>query len=143
MKRLTKKTTHTLPQDSLPKITSNQQQIIKHIYKFRFINTYQFQKLFNHKDPSTTQEWLKELTDLKYIATDYDRKDIEQNRKPAKYFLAPLGRKFLKKIDGYDISVLEKVYKEKGRKPIFKNHCEEIVEMFLFLLSQKNVPKST
>jgi hypothetical protein len=138
MKRLTKKTTHTLPQDSLPKITSNQQQIIKHIYKFRFINTYQFQKLFNHKDPSTTQEWLKELTDLKYIATDYDRKDIEQNRKPAKYFLAPLGRKFLKKIDGYDISVLEKVYKEKGRKPIFKNHCEEIVEMFLFLLSQKN-----
>ncbi len=138
MKRLTKKQTDSKLHDTLPKITLNQQQIIKDIYKFRFINTYQFQKLFNHKDPSTTQEWLKELTTLKYIDTDYKRTDINENRKPANYFLAPLGRKFLKKLDGYDITVLEKVYREKSRKPIFKNHCREIVDMFLFLLSQKN-----
>ncbi len=136
MKRLATKTTHTTPEDKLP-ITTNQQQIIKDIYKFRFIHTFQFQKLFNHTDPSTTQQWLKELTDLKYINTDYKRKDIEQNRKPAKYFLAPLGRKYLKKLDGYDIDVLEKVYKEKGRKVPFKNHCTELVDMFLFLRSQK------
>ena len=137
MKRLTKKQSHTPPENTLPKITSNQQQIIKEIYKFRFINTYQFQKLFKHKDPSTTQEWLKELIDLKYINTDYKRNDIEHNREPAKYFLAPLGRKFLKNMDGYDIAVLEKVYKEKERKSIFKNHCEEIFDFFLFLRSRK------
>ena len=42
-----------ITQNILPKITKNQIKIIKDLYKFRFINTYQFQKLFNHKDNLT------------------------------------------------------------------------------------------
>ncbi len=129
------KTTST--KNELPKITLSQTKIIKDIYKFRFINTNQFQKLFNHKDPTTVQVWLKDLKDKKYIDSDYIRGDVEQNKKPAKYFLTPLGRKYLKRQNGFDIEVLEKVYKEKGRKPVFKNRCIEIVDMYLFLLSQK------
>jgi len=127
----------TTLQNNLPKTMPNQKQILKDIYKFRFINTNQFQKLFNHKDPTTVQKWLKDLKDKKYIDTDYKRRSIDLNRIPAKYFLAPLGRKFLKGQKGFDIDVLEKVYKEKGRKPVFKNHCLEIFDFFLFLKSQK------
>src|SRR6266498_943656 len=107
MKQRTKKQTssHITPEDKLPKITPSQKQIIKDIYKFRFIHTYQFQKLFNHTDPTMVKEWLKDLKDKKYIDTDYKRKDVEQNRIPAKYFLAPLGRKFLKEQNGFDIDV--------------------------------------
>lgn len=141
MKQRPKKQKHTnphiTPQNKLPKLTPSQKLIIKDIYKFRFIHTYQFQKLFNHKDPTMVKEWLKDLKDKKYIGTDYKREDVEQNRTPAKYFLAPLGRKFLKGQKGFDIDVLEKVYKEKGRKAVFKNHCIEIGDMHLFLRSQK------
>lgn len=128
------KTTST---NILPKITNNQIKIIKEIYKFRFINTNQFQKFFNHKDPTTITRWLKDLKEKGYINTDYKRTDIAENRRPARYFLAPLGRRFLKGQKGFDIKVLKKVYKEKNRKPVFKNHCEEIVDMYLFLRFQK------
>lgn len=128
----------TIPtKNKLPKITSSQIKIIKEIYKFRFINTHQFQKLFNHKDPTTVKEWLKDLKEKKYINSDYIRDDFANNTKPAKYFLAPLGRRFLKGQKGFDIDVLEKVYKEKGRKPVFKDHCIEICNMKIFLLRQK------
>lgn len=121
----------------LPKITHNQERIIKLLYKFRFINTYQFQRLFNHKDPSTVQELLKDLKLKKYIGSDYRRDDFSRNTQPAKYFLAPLGRKFLKGKSGFDINFLERVYKEKERKDVFKNQCIERFNMYLFLLSQQ------
>ena len=126
-----------ITQNILPKITKNQIKIIKDLYKFRFINTYQFQKLFNHKDNTTTAESLKNLREKKYIDTDYQRKDIGENRNPANYFLRPLGRKLLKGQEGFDINVLNKVYKEKNRKPVFKNHCLDVVDMYLFLKSEK------
>ncbi len=128
---------NTKPKNLLPQITNNQIKIIKDIYKFRFINTPQLQKFFNHKDSTTITEWLKDLRNKQYVDTDYKRTDIDINRKPASYFLAPLGRRFLKSQKGFDIDVLEKVYKEKGRKPVFKNRCLDIVDMYLFFKSQK------
>lgn len=125
-------------QNILPQKTKSQIIIIKDIYKFRFINTYQFQKFFNHKDPTMVKEWLKDLRIKGYIDMDYKRNDINENRNPAKYFLTPLGRRFLKDQKGFDIAFLERVYKEKGRSPVFKNHCSDIVDMFLFLRSQKD-----
>jgi DNA-binding PadR family transcriptional regulator len=132
-----KQTTEPL-QNILPKKTKSQTKIIKDIYKFRFINTNQFQKIFNHKDPTMVKEWLKDLRDKGYIDTDYKRNDISENRNSAKYFLTPLGRRFLKGQKGFDIAFLERVYKEKGRSVVFKNHCIDIVDMFLFLRSQKD-----
>ena len=131
-----KQTTKPL-QNILPKNTKSQTEIIKDIYKFRFINTNQFQKFFNHKDSTMVKEWLKDLRDKGYIDTDYKRNDISENRNPAKYFLTPLGRRLLKGQKGFDIDFLERVYKEKGRSPVFKNHCSDIVDMYLFLKSQK------
>jgi hypothetical protein len=122
----------------LPKTTNSQIKIIKDIYKFRFINTYQFQKIFNHKYSKLVKKWLKDLRNKGYVDMDYKRNDISENRNPAKYFLTPLGRKFLKSQKGFDIAFLERVYKEKGRKPVFKNHCIDIVDMYLFLRSQKD-----
>ncbi len=125
-------------QNILPKKTKSQIIIIKDIYKFRFINTNQFQKIFNHKYSKLVKKWLKDLRIKGYIDTDYKRNDINENRNSAKYFLTPLGRRFLKGQKGFDIDFLERVYKEKGRSTVFKNHCSDIVDMFLFLRSQKD-----
>lgn len=131
-----KQTTKPL-ENILPKITKSQIKIIKDIYKFRFISTYQFQKIFNHKYSKLIKKWLKDLRDKRYIDMDYKRNDINENRNPAKYFLTPLGRRLLKSQKGFDITFLERVYKEKGRKTVFKNHCIDIVDMYLFLRFQE------
>jgi len=75
-----KQTTEPL-ENILPKTTNSQIKIIKDIYKFRFINTYQFQKLFNHKNLNMVKIWLKNLRGNRYIDTDYKRNDIDENRK--------------------------------------------------------------
>lgn len=124
-------------ENKLPKITPSQIQIIKDIYKFRFITSNQFQKLFNHKDNKLIKEWLRDLRNKKYIDMDYKREDININRQPAKYFLTTVGRKLLKGQEGFDTTMLNKVYKEKTRKSVFKDHCLEVVDMYIFFRSHR------
>ncbi|HWY78821.1 MAG TPA: hypothetical protein VNW29_00525 [Candidatus Sulfotelmatobacter sp.] len=63
------KTTTTL----LPAYTPKQEQLIIYLYQFRFLNTHQFQKLFNHKDPHRIKQWLKDLTTKGYLQSDYKK----------------------------------------------------------------------
>ena len=63
----------------LEPLTNQQKHIPSFLYKFRFINTNQFQKLFNHKDPQRTQAWLKDLKDKEYIVSMYARKVRSEN----------------------------------------------------------------
>lgn len=49
----------------LTKITNKQLDTLYHLYKFRYLNTNQIQKLFKHKDPQTVQVWLKDLRERK------------------------------------------------------------------------------
>jgi len=63
----------------LEPLTNQQKHIPNFLYKFRFINTNQFQKLFNHKEPNTVQDWLKDLKDKGYIVSMYTRKVRGEN----------------------------------------------------------------
>jgi hypothetical protein len=58
----------------LPKITNKQTALFHYLYKFYFLNTNQFQKLLNHKQPQTVQKWLKDLNDKKIIGRNYSNK---------------------------------------------------------------------
>jgi hypothetical protein len=121
----------------LPTITLKQKEILLYLYKFRFLTTNQIQKLLKHKEPQRTQSWLKDLTDKKYVNRHYDRKSFEDNTKPAIYYLDSKTRYILKAEKDLDFEKLEYIYSEKRRKEKFVNHCLFLVEVYLYLLSQK------
>ena len=121
----------------LPKITKTQQHILFLFYKFRFLHTNQLQILLNHKNPNYAQILLKNLKDNGYITTDSKPKTFKDMTKPAVYHLATKARHILKENEDCDISVLNRIYKEKKRTETFINHCLAVVDLYLFFLSQK------
>jgi len=122
----------------LPETTNKQKQIFNYLYIFRFLHTNHFQKLFNHKDKTTVKEWLKDLKEKGYInKVANEKNNFEDRTQPAIYCLAPKARHILKKNENCDLVILEKIYKEKKRKPKFVNKCLSIADMYLFFLSQK------
>lgn len=121
----------------LPIITSKQKEILLYLYKFRFLTTNQFQKLFNHKDPHRIKEWLSDLMNKGYIKRHFNRKSFVENTKPAIYFLAPKARQVLKTEKDLDFDQLEFIYKESKRTKKFISHSLSLAEVLLYLLFKK------
>ena len=83
----------------LPKLTDKQLDTLLHIYKFYFLHTNQLQKLFNHKEPQTVQEWLKYLKDNQYIRSYVvSSSKLVANTQPTTYSLTKLARRKLENI---------------------------------------------
>lgn len=122
---------------NLPNITEKQKQILLYLYQFRFINTHQLQKLFNHKNPKRIQLWLKDLKDKTYIKRYAYKDSFESRTKPAVYFLGNKGRQFLKDDKNCSIEALKKIYKEETRKESFVSYCLSVVYIYLYFLKQK------
>ncbi len=118
-------------------LTSKQKEILLLLHKFRFLSTTQLQKIINHKDPHRIKEWLKELTNKKYIKRKYEKKSFEDNTKPAVYFLAPKSRQLLKFEKNLDFKMLEYIYSEHRRQKKFIEHCLFIADVYFYLYSQK------
>ncbi len=123
--------------NKLPDITNKQKQILLLLYKFRFINTNQLQILLEHKNPNRTLSWIKDLIEKECIRRHYVRTSFASNTKPAIYFLAPKARLVLKKEKELDFSELEYIYKESTRTKKFIEHCLFLVDVYLYLSSQK------
>ena len=122
----------------LPPITKQQSQIPKFLYRFRFLNTNQIQKLMGHKLPTRIQEWLKNLKDKGYIGTNYKRKTFEEGNKPAIYYLKPKARKILENEKDFNLNLFNlRIYREHSRGEKFVNHCIFVADMYLFFLSNK------
>lgn len=116
------------------KLTAKQIEILLLLYKFRFLHTYQFQKLLSHKSSNRIKLWLKDLTEKEYIKRDYKKEAI--NKKPAIYSLTIKSRELLKKRKDCNLSVLNNIYREKYRSTQFINHCMLIADIQLVLNSQ-------
>src|SRR5258708_39847145 len=71
-------------------LASKDHDILELVYKFRFINRKQIQKIFGYKDPKSVNVLLKELVKHNYLGRIYSNKLLE-NTKPAIYFLANEG----------------------------------------------------
>ncbi|SRR6266403_782247 len=121
----------------LPPTTTKQKEIIFQVYKFRFLNTYHFQKQFNHKDPHRIKVWLKDLTNKGYLSRIYSRKTVTESSQPAIYYLAPKARHVLKTNPKCDLSVLNRIYKEKKRTQKFIKSSLTIAELYFYFLAQK------
>lgn len=122
---------------TLPPITDKQKDILFLLYKFRFLNTNQIQKLLNHKLPTRIQPWLKDLEDKGYVSKNYERLIFAENTKPAIYYLASRARHILKHIEDANELELNRIYNEKRREENFINHCIFIADIYLVFMHTK------
>jgi len=121
---------------TLQHITHKQQQILFHIYKFRFLNRCQIQTLLNHKDPKRINQWLKDLNQKEYITRIYSTKKGE-SIKPAIYYINLNGIKFLN-TQNYSKEIIKKLYRENERTNNFIEKCIITADIYLDFLSQNN-----
>jgi len=115
---------------TLPNITKKQQEIIKYLYHFRFLNRIQIQALLKHKDYKTIYLWLKDLTEKEYLNRNYCEKYIERT-KPAVYYIGPNGIKLFKTLIDCSKEQLKKLHREKDREDSCITKCQLIGDVFI------------
>jgi len=96
------------------KITTKQQEILKLLYKYKFLDRKQIQAFLDHKYHKRINDWLKDLTQKEYLNRIYSNK-FGENTKPAIYYLGLNGIRFLKTQDDCSIEVTRKFYRMKDR----------------------------
>lgn len=119
----------------LPNITEKQKEIMDLIYRFRFVNRKQIQRLLNHKDPKRINAWLKDLVEKKYLGRIYSHKLLE-NTKPAIYYLHNNGIVWAKRLleeefETLDFKYFKKFYQDKHASLTFINHCITLCEFYV------------
>lgn len=121
---------------ALPKLTKKQQEILKLLYRFRFLNRIQIQAFLGHKDPKTINLWLRDLRAKGYVEWIYSTHFAEKT-KPAVYYLGLNGVRYLRTLtrtshdeDGetvaspaYPPEELRKRYKEPARSQTYIDRC--------------------
>lgn len=125
----------------LPYITNKQKEILLLLYKFRFLNRIQIQKLLNHKHHKTINIWLKDLTEKGYIKRIYE-KTFQGMTIPAKYYISLQGIRFLKTQEGCNGKYLRKLYQENRRSTQFIDRCLLVADIY-FVLQEKSKKNST
>jgi hypothetical protein len=114
-------------------ITDKQQDILKLLYRFRFLKRSQIQQLLNHKDYKTINLWLKDLIEKEYI----QKRDIKFPYKIA-YHLAPNGISYFKKELKYESKLLQKYYREQDRTLSFISSSLLIADIYLDLINRNS-----
>lgn len=124
--------------NSLPTITTKQQEILKLIYRYRFLNRTQIQTLLRHKDKRRIISWLKDLREKEYVDWQYDATDFIAKSKPAIYYLSLNGIRYLRDQNHYPSQELRKRYKESERTQVFIDRCLLIANCCITLQNNSN-----
>lgn len=123
----------------LASITDKQKEIMDLVFRLRFINRHQIQRLLNHKDPKRINAWLKDLVDKGYLGRIYSHKLLE-NTKPAIYYLHNNGIVWARyekegNFGGNDgeieLKYIKKYYQDKKASTTFINHCVTLSEFYV------------
>jgi len=136
----------------LQKLTKKQQEILRLLYSFRFLNRIQIQASLRHKDPKTINLWLRDLRAKGYVEWIYSTHFAEKT-KPAIYYLALNGVRYLRTLtrkvkddDGnavvsplYPPEELRKRYKEPARSQTYIDRCVLIADCCLALKKEDEV----
>ena len=131
---------------NLPKLTKKQLEILKLLYRFRFLNRIQIQAFLGHKDPKTINLWLRDLRAKGYVEWIYSTHFAEKT-KPAVYYLGLNGVRYLRTLtrtskddDGkveissvYPPEELRKRYKEPTRSQTYIDRCILIADCCITL----------
>jgi hypothetical protein len=121
----------------LPKITKKQQEILRLLYTYRFLNRVQLQTLLRHKDHKTIGVWLKDLRDKHYIEWIYST-DFEQKTKPAIYYLGINGVRYLRSTGEYPVAEIRKRYYESSRSTGFISRSVTLADIAIELHGKSN-----
>lgn len=113
-----------------PNITKKQQEILKYLYHFRFLNRVQIQALLNHKDYRLINAWLKDLTEKQYLNRIYSNK-FGENTKPAIYYIGANGIKFIKEITNCPRKIIQRLSNEKDRSGHFIGICQQVADIYI------------
>jgi len=132
----------------LPEITEKQQEILGLVYRFRFINRRQIQKILHHKDPKRINAWLRDLVGKGYLGRIYSHK-LLLNTKPAVYYLNNTGVLWVRftkgssEGDALEFTQVKKFYEDKHASETFINHCLFICDLYVQIkameLGRKNL----
>ncbi len=112
---------------TLPHITPKQQEILLYLYRFRFLSSIQIQQILHNKDRRNINIWLKDLVVNNYIGRKYEN-TLTDNAKPARYFLAVNGIRYLKTQQKDNLT---KLRREKYRSNNFIEECLFITDCYL------------
>src|SRR3989344_2765641 len=125
----------TLHKTELIRLKSNLEEIIIYIYRFRYLNRPQLQKLLNHKYRSYILEWLNKLSEQKYLKKYYNPQFAGE---PSYYSLGTVGRKYLMRfaseLKDINISELDRVWREGGYSEPFHKHTMFLGYIYLALI---------
>lgn len=119
-------------------ITPKQQEVLKLLYKYRFLNTLHIQALLRHKDKRRVTSWLKDLREKEYIAWQYNSNDFIAKAKPAIYYLSLNGIRYLRSLNTYPAQALRKRHKEPARTQAFIDQCLLVTDSCLALTSKNS-----
>ncbi|HEX7963933.1 MAG TPA: replication-relaxation family protein [Candidatus Saccharimonadales bacterium] len=139
----------------LPKLTKKQQEILRLLYRFRFLNRIQIQAFLGHKDPKTINLWLRDLRAKGCVEWIYSTHFAEKT-KPAVYYLALNGvrhlRTLTRKSKGEDDRIevvptyppeeLRKRYKEPTRSQTYIDRCVLVADCALALEREDDANKA-
>jgi len=117
-------------------ITKKQQTILTLLLTFRFINSKQVQQFLHHKDHRRINSWLKALVEKEYIERDF-KPVFGTLTKPATYFLAAKGRKYVK--EAYyliDAKYLSRIRGNNKRSKAFQIRCQVLVDFYLITFEE-------
>lgn len=124
--------------NTLPTITTKQQEILKLIYRYRFLSRTQLQALLGHKDKRRIISWLKDLRDKQCVDWHYNATDFITKSKPAIYYLSLNGIRYLREVGGYPGEELRKRYKEPGRTQVFIDRCLLVADCCITLWAKSS-----
>lgn len=123
---------------TLPAITPKQQEILKLLYKYRFLNRTQIQTLLKHKDKRRIITWLKDLREKEYIDWQYDPTNFIAKSRPAIYYLSLNGIRHLRSLNKYPTDELRKRYKESTRTQVFIDRSLLIADCCIALIAKSD-----
>lgn len=126
---MTNKTTTTIT------ITKKQQEILKLLYRYRYLNRIQIQAFLKHKNKKTINLWLKDLNDKEYTKRIYSNK-LGKSTKPAVYYLGLEGIRFLRLEADCSKEVLRKRSQEKTHSDSFIDQCLLVPDIVLHLIGK-------
>lgn len=119
-------------------ITTKQQEILKLIYRYRFLNRTQIQALLKHKDKRRIISWLKDLREKQYVDWRYDATNFIAKSQPAIYHLSINGIRYLRDAGEHPNEELRKRYKESNRTQAFIDRCLLIADCCIALQAKNN-----
>lgn len=118
-----------------PKLTDQKFEILKLLYRFRFLTSTQLQKLLNNKTTRLTNYYLKTLNTLNYIGKHYTR-TLGEGNQPAVYYLTTGSIRALEVNPNIQKAKLKYIYREKIRSKQFVSHALFMADYYLYLVTE-------